>query len=140
MPLEDYQPLVEEAIESLGAKPEQPHADDPLLYVMEKGSTVAALRIAEFGAIVGNLDVLIISSYLIEVPENDDRDFYKQLMDWNHTQFAAEKLTIFEDKLYLTTVLDLYNKDSQELSRAINSNISIADIIDDKLAERFGTE
>jgi hypothetical protein len=136
----DQQQLVEKAMIDLGYTPQEIAGDQPGLWTIEKGDTVTALRVSAIDSDDNEVEALILSSYLITLPDEPASEFLLQLLEWNHTLLGTEKFSTYENNLFLTTVIDLDGQSSDTVRKTIERHSQKAQEIDEQFQQLIQNE
>lgn len=136
----DQQQLVEKAVIDLGYTPQEISGEQPGLWTIEKGETVTAIRVSAIDSEENEVEAMILSSYLITLPDEPAPEFLLQLLEWNHTLLGTEKFSTYEDNLFLTTVIDLDGQSTNTVRKAIERHSQKAQEIDKQFQQLIQTE
>lgn len=131
--------MIHQYVESVGLTRDQTYNEEKKLWTWRIGSARIQVHIETINFSNGShRDYLQIFSPLMQSPKTNLEQFYRHLLELNHSELGV-KLTVMpnSDWVYTTYERDIRGIDYHELSTCISDLEWWADKLDDELKELF---
>lgn len=131
---EDCITMVENFLNKIGLNPsEQRLKGDTIGWVAVRGSAITYIMIFEYE----NFASIRIYSPILYLPEENILPFYRKCLEINF-ELVNCAICVYEDKVALVVERPIGGLDPEELEGMVNYLSSVADDLDNKLADEFG--
>ena len=131
---EDCIAMVEDFITNIGLNPsDQRLKGDTIGWVLSRGSAIIYIMIFEYE----NLTTIRVYSPILYLPEENILPFYRKCLEINFSLVNCA-ICVYEDKVALVVERPIGGLDPEELEGMTNYLSSVADDLDNKLADEFG--
>lgn len=134
----DVEAMIDAYVKEIGLTKEQTYNIEKKAWYWVKGSARIEVFIQEINFETHSRFYLRIFSPIIKVPENNQANFYKKLLEINDSKLGV-KLTLLpgSSQVYATFERDIKGIDYEELATCIADLEWWADELDDELAVEF---
>ena len=133
---EDCITMVENFLTNIGLNPaEQRLKGDTTGWIAVRGSAIVYIMVFEYE----HFSSIRIYSPILYLPEENILPFYRKCLEINFSLVNCA-ICVYEDKVALVVERPIGGLDPEELEGMINYLSSVADDLDNKLADEFGAK